>query len=201
MICNLCQKEFSKFGIKGHIWRVHGEGILHKPRIGAKAWNHGLSKETDERVKKYSMHPNAGKGKTSPEVEKIRRAKLSIIAKKNNLGGHTSKQKLWFKKNDGSEVFLQSSYEVIFATILEELKVDWVRPNPLEWVDQVGISHKYYPDFLINDCIYIDTKNDYLVKKDQEKISRVIDQNKIVLHVVTKQFLTKDFVMTIAGIA
>lgn len=33
--CPSCEREFSKMGIKSHIWRVHGEGVTFIPRPGA----------------------------------------------------------------------------------------------------------------------------------------------------------------------
>lgn len=57
-ICPECGKEYSKFGIKTHFWRNHTEeGQNFNPNRGyqngtCKAWNKGLTKETDERVRK-----------------------------------------------------------------------------------------------------------------------------------------------------
>jgi hypothetical protein len=115
-----------------------------------------------------------------------RRKMMSDFAKERGLGGHTSKLKLFFKKNDGTEVYLQSSYEITYAKLLEENKIDWIRPDPVVWVDANGVSHKYYGDFYLTKFkLYIDTKNDYLIKKDAEKIKRVIEQNKISLKVLS----------------
>jgi hypothetical protein len=193
--CEICEREFTKFGIKGHVWRSHGEGISHKPRLGGEAWNKGLSKESDERVMSYSLsainnHKCTGKGKT-PEAESIRKKKLSDAAKRNNFGGHTSKRKLYHVKKDGSVVFLQSSYEIRLAEILDDLNIEWTRPEPLVWIDSSGESHRYYPDFLIGE-IFVDTKNDYLVVKDEEKIRRVIEQNQVDLRIFTLDMITKE---------
>lgn len=56
-ICEYCHKEFSKYGIKNHIEIVHLGNIKRVQGNKGKhqvAWNKGLTKETDERVKKYS---------------------------------------------------------------------------------------------------------------------------------------------------
>lgn len=121
------------------------------------------------------------------------RKKLSIAAKKNGFGGHTSKQKLYFKKNNGDVVYLQSSYEVRFAQILEELSIEWERPKPLIWIDDIGSEHRYYPDFKIGERFF-DTKNDYLVVKDKDKIERVSKQNNVIIEVVNKSNITKEFI-------
>lgn len=57
-VCPHCGKEYSKMGIGLHIWRNHTEeGNKFDPNKGFKAgtrkgWNKGLTKETDERVRK-----------------------------------------------------------------------------------------------------------------------------------------------------
>ena len=57
-VCPHCGKEYSKMGIGLHIWRNHTEeGKKFDPNKGFKAgtrkgWNKGLTKETDERVRK-----------------------------------------------------------------------------------------------------------------------------------------------------
>lgn len=57
-ICPRCGKEYSKKGIGNHFWRNHTEeGKKFDPNKGykhgtRKGWNKGLTKETDERVKK-----------------------------------------------------------------------------------------------------------------------------------------------------
>lgn len=109
-------------------------------------------------------------------------------------GGHTSKKNIYFEKNNGDIVYLQSSYEIAFATILEEKCIDWSRPEPLIWVDCDNKDHRYYPDFKING-IYFDTKNDYLVIKDADKIDRVRKQNNVNIIVVVKDNINYEFIM------
>lgn len=112
------------------------------------------------------------------------------------LGGHTSKQCLFYERVDGSKVYLQSSYEIDFASLLDEMGVYWERPPPLIWIDTDGVSHRYYPDFKIGQ-VYIDTKNDYLAIKDQPKIAAVREQNGIDVRIVTKDLITKEFIATL----
>jgi len=56
--CPYCDKEYTKNGLGTHIWRAHGDGVnftantvKHKNGT-AKLWNKGLTKETDDRIKK-----------------------------------------------------------------------------------------------------------------------------------------------------
>ena len=123
---------------------------------------------------------------------------MSVVAKSRNLGGHTSKVKLHFTKKDGSTVYLQSSYEVQFASILERLDLKWSRPEPLNWIDDCGIEHKYYPDFELNG-IYVDTKNPYLMKKDKRKIELVSAQNSIRLEVIGKENITEEYILALVA--
>lgn len=118
-------------------------------------------------------------------------------AEERGLGGHTSKKQLYFKKKTGEVVYLQSSYEIRFAEILEELDIAWERPSPFIWVDKDGISHRYYPDFKIG-SVYVDTKNDYLAVKDLDKITRVKDQNQIDLRIVTEKFINAEYIAELA---
>lgn len=109
------------------------------------------------------------------------------------LGGHTSKNMIHYKKRDGSDVFLQSSYEIRFATLLDKLKIDWDRPSPLWYIDEIGKKHRYYPDFKIGK-IYLDTKNDYLAIKDLPKIAAVREQNEVDLRIVVENQINEDFI-------
>lgn len=117
--------------------------------------------------------------------------RLREQARINNFGGHTSKVKLYYETTNGDVIYLQSSYEVQVAEELDKNNVNWHRPPHLIWVDSEGISHRYYPDFyLIDYDVYIDTKNDYLIKKDQVKINSVKKQNNIDLEIIDKNNLT-----------
>lgn len=119
--------------------------------------------------------------------------KLSKIAKQRGFGGHTSKKKIYFEKQNGEIVYLQSSYEIRCAEILEKLGVNWERPAPFIWYDKNGVDHRYYPDFKIGD-LYIDTKNDYLIKKDADKIERVRKQNNIKLLILNEDKINENFI-------
>lgn len=118
--------------------------------------------------------------------------KISEAAKRNGFGGHTSKKALYYN-NNGVDVYLQSSYEVKLAKLLDEHSLIWERPQPLLWVDSEGKEHRYYPDFKVGE-IYIDTKNDYLAQKDAVKIQFVREQNKIDLRVLTLNMINAEYI-------
>jgi hypothetical protein len=142
---------------------------------------------TKERKKQYSERQK-GK-KLSEETKK----KLSVAAKNNELGGHTSKRKMKYQKVDGSIIYLQSNYEILLAEMLDKLNIEWIRPSPFIWIDDNNVSHRYYPDFKIGD-IFIDTKNDYLIKKDEVKIRKVEEQNNIKIIILSKKEITEDYI-------
>lgn len=122
--------------------------------------------------------------------------RLSDGAKKRGLGGHTSKQKLKYKMKNGNFVYLQSSYEIKLAEILDLLELDWTRPEPLMWVDDNGLGHRYYPDFKVGK-FFLDTKNDFLALKDARKIKLVNIQNKVDVKIIRKEQITKEFISSL----
>lgn len=77
-------------------------------------------------------------------------------------------------------VYLESSWELKIAILLDNLKIIWERPKPLKWFDEHLKEHLYYSDFYLPDYnIYLDPKNEYCIKKDKYKIEYF--KNKITL--------------------
>lgn len=57
-------------------------------------------------------------------------------------------------------VLLDSSWELALAQRLDELNVKWIRPEPIQWQDENGTSHHYFPDFYLPEFdLFIDPKN------------------------------------------
>jgi hypothetical protein len=196
VLCEYCGNFYSKYGIRNHVDILHLKirkankgAIKNKNKI---PWNKGKTKNDDHRVLIYSEKiSNKLKGKPTHKQTEKTKQKLRESAKKNNLGGHTSKFKLFFEKNDGNIVYLQSSYEIQVAKELEINNIKWVRPTPLNWIDDKNENHKYYPDFyLIDYDIYLDPKNYYLQKKDAQKIKLVEEQNNIKIFILSENELT-----------
>ena len=200
MNCQYCQKDCVNLNshrnhertCPNNLNRQYKNGMLGKR--GSNQYLHGTICSDETKAKQSIL----SKGRThTPEVKKL----LSEHAKRRMLGGHTSKQKLYFQKRNGDIVYLQSSYEIRFAKLLEQCNFDWSRPAPLPWIDAAGVHHRYYPDFLIG-SIYIDTKNDFLIIKDEVKIKAVRDQNNVDLRIVSNVNITLDYVketLTYAG--
>jgi len=197
--CPYCAKEFTKRGIGGHIWRMHTKkGRQFEPSKGIVAWNKGLTKRTDARIaksaEKYKMGLKTGKflpgmlgRKLNEEAkQKIRKARIG----KKGFDHPTRKAYKYFKA-DGTTIILDSSFEVKVAKDLDYHEIAWERPKALAWVDQKDITHRYFPDFyLINYDIYLDPKNDYLIKRDAEKIRRVQKQNNVTVLVLNSSELS-----------
>ena len=141
-LCKLNPNHTVSWLEKNYTHKPKAERVLNNQytKAAQEGRTHAVTAET-----KMRMSVKAKKNTHSAETK----AKLSLIAKRRGLGGHTSKQKIWFQKSDGTEIFLQSSYELRFAVLLDKFEIEWTRPEPLSWVDEKGLEHKYYPDFLV----------------------------------------------------
>jgi hypothetical protein len=77
-----------------------------------------------------------------------------------------------YVKKDGTIVKLDSAWEEALAKRLDELDVSWERPGAVKWIDSAGVTRNYFPDFYLNDYdIFLDPKNPYAIKAQQEKIN------------------------------
>ena len=84
-----------------------------------------------------------------------------------------------YTKKDGTIVNLDSSWEEALAVRLDNTNIDWIRPDPIKWIDNDGITHNYFPDFyLIDYDIYLDPKNPYAIKAQEDKIACLTKQIK-----------------------
>lgn len=113
------------------------------------------------------------------------------------MGGYREKagrsKKYYVKDSFGKIVCLQSSYEKETADILDDLNIIWIRPKHLKYGNQ-----KYFPDFYLPEKdLYLDPKNNYLAKLDQEKIKKACEENKVLVLILTKDKITKKFLNNI----
>ena len=84
-----------------------------------------------------------------------------------------------YTQKDGTIVSLDSSWEEALAIRLDELNVNWIRPGPIKWIDDTGITHNYFPDFYLVDFdVYLDPKNPYAIKAQESKIKCLTKQIK-----------------------
>jgi hypothetical protein len=76
-------------------------------------------------------------------------------------------------------VLLDSSWELELAKRLDELEIKWVRPDPIPWVDEEGVTHNYFPDFYLEDYgLFLDPKNPQTVKVQKKKLDCLLTQYK-----------------------
>lgn len=85
--CPHCDQEFSKYGIKTHIWKVHGDGQNHDPNRGYKdgsriVWNKGLTKETHSSLQSTSDTLKKHGGRPHTEETKKKLSKAQQLAHK-----------------------------------------------------------------------------------------------------------------------
>lgn len=73
------------------------------------------------------------------------------IAIRNKLGGNKNTRAYgWYESPIAGRVWLESSYELIVARILDQSNIKWQRPKYIPYTIN-SISKKYYPDFYLVD--------------------------------------------------
>jgi hypothetical protein len=198
--CPYCNKLYKKSGIATHIWRQHKEGKKHNPNLGRKVkiWNKGLTKETDDRVRKNAETLSKNmKGKNNHFYGKHHtreaKEKISVRLSRNNKGGRCK----WFQvKNPKGDIFnVQGTWERDFSKVLNHLDESWIKigignkNHTYEWIDKNGNKHNYTPDF------YSPKLNKYFEVKgywwgdDKEKMEYVLSQHNLNLEIVRKKEL------------
>lgn len=162
--CEYCGKNFtSKQGLNGHRQRSHIRIIDQK-----KFWKIGLTNKLEM----------AARGEISisyPHSEETKQ-RLSILACE-----RLSKNSKYTKNVEYSPgVILESSFEVRTAEILDKLGVEWIKVRKgYVWNDN-GKTRRYIPDFYLPAYdVFLDPKNDYLIKKDKTKIESAMSLNNI----------------------
>jgi len=76
-------------------------------------------------------------------------------------------------------ILLDSSWEFELAKRLDELEIKWVRPDPIPWVDEEGVTHNYFPDFYLEDYdLFLDPKNPHAIKVQKKKLDCLLTQYK-----------------------
>jgi hypothetical protein len=155
-----------------------GEYVAKKQKI---AWNKGKSKETDPILMQASetLKARFANGELTPtgfcaddydNERRIEAGKKSGGYREN--AGYS--KKFYISDSFGTRTCLQSSHELALSEMLNERGIIWRREGCF-WYD----DKRYFPDFYLVDFdIYLDVKNEYLIKIDAEKIAKVIEQNK-----------------------
>lgn len=201
-VCRYCGIVFeSKNKLYKHYHSEHKFKIGLPHNKGGTAWNKGLSKETDDRVRQSgeTYKKRVASGEIIPSaigrhVSEETRMKISRFQR------HATYQRVCkrtqpYKKKDGTIVNLDSSWEIKLAEILDDLDIRWIRPKPMEWYDKSGKLHHYFSDFFLEDYnLYLDPKNDYCFLAQAEKIEYVQTHYDNVVF-MNKDQLSKEFVV------
>jgi hypothetical protein len=81
-------------------------------------------------------------------------------------------------------VMLDSSWELALAQRLDELNIEWVRPDPIPWIDTAGVTHNYFPDFYLPKYdVYLDPKNPAAFKAQTEKVHILMNTYKNIVFI------------------
>jgi hypothetical protein len=162
------------------------------PGCEYKSWNKGLTKNDDDRIRiigeKVSVtlknNPNlTGKGST-PEIEDIRKKKISESMKKNPLSGGLRKGSGRGKKGWYKGYWCDSSWELAWVIFNLDHNIKFERNNIGFEYKSKGRNRKYYPDFVINETYYeIKGRRSFegLDEQNKEKINQ-FENNLIVLY-------------------
>ena len=177
-VCSVCNKEFnSRQATTSHIHRAHtNPGISYGGHTtGKPAWNKGLTKETDSRVKQYG---DTQKGKVGTFTGKTHSAATrAIISKKksiNNKGGRCK----WYIVAGQS---VQGTWEQNAAMKFEELGIKWEKLKTNQHTFEYEMNGKvrcYTPDFYLPEQdVYLELKGRWW-GDDKEKMSLVLEKYK-----------------------
>ena len=127
--------------------------------------NYVVSKETRKKLSQTS------KGRLHTEETK---KKMSVSARESThrrLMRHTQE----YTKKNGEVVLMDSSWEIALAKRLDELNIEWKRPEPLSWIDSTGKKRNYFSDFYLPKYdIYLDPKNKAAYANQIEKITWIL---------------------------
>lgn len=162
--CKFCGKLCTASGLTNH--EIHckknPDRVVHKGVISS--WNRGLTKETNEtirrcakeisdRIKAGETVGSAGKrGAENPSTRAEVRARISesMLGNHNNDPNKTGRGKKGYYKG----FFCASTYELAFVIYCLDHKIDIKRYKGWYTYTYKGKTRRYYPDFIIDNCIY-----------------------------------------------
>jgi len=179
-LCPHCNKEYSKKGIATHIWRTHGEGQnFTANNDGRTAWNKGLTKKTDNRVKANSIASSIvfqnqisnGTYKKRIKGEEARKI-LSESQSIKNTGGKSK----WFEVNN---TFVQGTWERDCALKFCEFNIEWkkIKKDMMTIYQMEGKLKNYTPDIFIPSLDMTLEIKGFWWGNDEEKMQCVLNSN------------------------
>lgn len=209
-ICKHCQKEFENFNTSqkaNHArWceknpkrqqyctgakQLQTQEVIQKRTLGIKK-AHLEGKYINSSKKSLETRTKNGTLKHRPEsIELIRQKALD--SKHRRLCRSIRE----YVKKDGSVVKLDSSWEEALAKRLDDIDVEWTRPEePIQYVGVDGKKHNYFPDFYLPKYdLYLDPKNPAAINAQKVKIKLLLEMmsNLLIIDTLEK---CKDFKLT-----
>jgi hypothetical protein len=131
---NPSHKQYTEALIKARSFKTHFENQFTK----AKKENRPVPSSPNK-----NKFPGTFKGKKHTEKAK------KLIKQKALASPH---RRLKRKIIEYKGVLLDSSWELVLAKRLDELKIKWIRPKPIPWLDNNRVKHHYFPDFYLDEC-------------------------------------------------
>lgn len=190
--CKYCDKEYSTSSGRGlHEIQCLLNPDRKSPQLGRKAWNKGLTKENSKIINQSSEKLKRTIKKVGPSgccsssylgsEDHIKNARKGGGFRKG--AGRGKKE---YVENILNEKFLlRSSYEIILANWLNDQNILWVQPKSF-FYELNGKKMRYFPDFFLPDySIIIETKNDYLLSLQTEKMDAIKKVSNYPLHILT----------------
>lgn len=195
--CKYCGKICKKFGVKNHerFCKLNpnriDSPITSYNKNKKHAWNKGLTKETDERVRKNgeSIKESYKSGKvkswcdglTKETDERLKNLSKNVSntvkEKVENNNWHSSLGKIHHYKCNN--VILHGKWELAFAEYLNMRHIKWERPKDKFKYFFQNEWHYYHPDFYLSEYnVYIEIKG-CITEKDIAKWSQFPNDKKL----------------------
>lgn len=166
----------------------NGKGSKYDNR---QAWNKGLTKDVDSRMEQISTTLTE-KYKTG-ELTKVNRPmsqeqkeklSLAVAINGNHNGGYKRVPYISYVRKNGNLIKLRGTYEIRFATILDNLSVEWIYSKPIKYLASDGIHRHCLPDFYLPKYnLFFDTKG-YFTNESKNKYDLIKEQHNIIVHVL-----------------
>lgn len=156
--------------------------------FGRPPWSKGLTKETDERIRKRSEkmkldYKNGIKTYKSHAHTQETRERLSQIQseriKKMGSGGFKAIKWYSVKNHENESIVVRGTWELFIAERLNQHGIKWFRGNALKYRDHNNMTHRYSPDFYLPDKnVFIEVKG-YFSERDRTKMCLTVLQNDV----------------------
>lgn len=198
LLCQYCKKECkNENSLRNHkrLCKDNPNKQSHpRGNLGKIGWNKGLTAETDVRVfaNRESLRKQRKQNGSNWTGRKHSEKTKDLMSKKaSERLSKNSKYSINFEYAPG--IILESTYEIQTAKILDELNIQWKKVRHGYIWDDNGKRRRYVPDFYLPEYdVFLDPKNDYLIKKDKTKIESAMKINSINVIVLSKDELNAE---------